>query len=245
MNVHTIQRFDNDLDKLRSRLIKMCTLVQQQMGFTLKALSESDKQLAELIKANDDKIDKVDIKIDKQCLEIFAVHQPLASDLRLVLTALSINDMFELIGDSIVDIANCIIDIQAEPYLIRKTKIVQMAEVLEKMLSKVVDSYIYANYELAKESFEIIQQIKALRKQNVEILAGLVKENAEHAIACLTLQDINRNLKFIADLSVNVAQEIVFLAEARNIKHQYKKQNSENPESLPAQIDDDNQDSEE
>lgn len=228
MNVHTIQRFDDDLDKLRSRLIKMFTLVQQQMGFVLKVLTESDKNLAELVIANDDKIDKVDIKIDKQCMQIFAVHQPLASDLRTVLTALSINDLMELIGDTIVDICKCIIDIQSEPYLIRKTKIIQMAEVTDKMLSKVVDAYIFANYEIAKDSFEIIHQVKALRKQNVEILALLVKENAEHAVTCLSLQDINRNIKMIADLSINVAQEIVFLAEARNIKHQFKKQKDVN-----------------
>ncbi len=227
MNVHTIQRFDDDLDKLRSRLIKMFTLVQQQMDFALKALGDSDKSLAELIIANDDKIDKVDIKIDKQCMQIFAVHQPMASDLRAVLTALSINDLMELIGDTIVDISKLIIGIETEPYLIRKTKIIQMAEVADKMLGKVVDAYIYANYEIAKESFDIIHQVKALRKQNVDILASLVKENAEHAVTCLSLQDINRNLKMIADLSINVAQEIVFLAEARNIKHQFKKLKTE------------------
>lgn len=239
MNVHTIQRFDEDLDKLRSRLIKMFTLVQQQMGFTLKALADSDKNLAELIITNDDKIDKVDIKIDKQCMQIFAVHQPLASDLRVVLTALSINDLMELIGDTIVDISKCIIDMQAEPYLIRKTKIIQMGEVTEKMLSKVVDAYIFANYEIAKESFEIIHQVKALRKQNVEILASIVKENADHAVICLSLQDINRNLKMVADLSVNVAQEIVFLAEARNIKHQFRKQKE--GEAAPDEDSDENE----
>ncbi len=219
MNVHTIQRFDNDLDKLRSRLIKMCTLVQQQMDFVMKALAESDKQLSELIIANDDKIDKVDIKIDKQCMEIFAVHQPLASDLRLVLTTLSLNDLIELIGDTLVDIARCIGDIQDNPFLIRKTQILRMGEVVGNMLNRAVDAYIFANHELAKECFVLIPQVKNLRKQNMDILAGLVKEEPGYAVTCLMLQDINRNLKMVADLSVNAAQEIVFLAEARNIKH--------------------------
>jgi phosphate transport system protein len=224
MTVHTVQRFDEDLDKLRSRLIKMCTLVQQQMSFALKALAGNDKQLAELIIVNDDKIDKVDIKIDKKCMEIFAVHQPFASDLRLVLTALSINDLFELIGDTIVDIAKSIIELQAYPFLIKKTMIIQMGEETDRMLSKVIDSYIYGNTNLAKESFEIIQNIKALRKQNVEMLAGIIKEDPEYAITCLSMQDISRNLKIISDLSVNIGQEIVFLEEARNIKHMQLKQ---------------------
>lgn len=219
MNEHTVQRFDNDLDKLRSRLIKMGTLVQQQMSFTLQALANSDNALAELIIANDDKIDKVDIKIDKQCMQIFAIHQPLASDLRMVVTALSINDLIELIGDTLVDIAKSIGAMQDNPFLIRKTRLIHMGEIVEKMINKIVDAYIYTNWDLSKDNFELIKDVRSLRQQNFEILSQLVKENVDSAVTCLTLQDINRNLKQVADLALNIAQEIVFLAEAKIVKH--------------------------
>lgn len=222
MNSHTYQKFDEELDKLRSRLIKMGTLVQQQMNFTNKILSELDINLANLIIKNDDLIDKIDIKIDKQCLKIFATQQPLASDLRMVMAALSMNDKLELIGDTLVDIAKCVVQLANDPFMIRKTQLIQMGLLVEKMLVNILDSYILSNVELSNEALPLINEIRELRLKNFNDLSQLIQENPALSSQILILQDINRNLKLIADLCVNIAHEIIFLAEAKLVKHQFK-----------------------
>lgn len=222
MNTHTVQRFDEELDKLRSRLIKMGTLIQQQMGLTIQALSEIDLLLTNIIIKNDDLIDKIDIKIDKQCMKIFATQQPLASDLRMVMAALSMNDEMELIGDTLVDIAYGIINLKEDPFIIRSTQLIQMGKVVEKMIIDVLDSFIFSNYELSKEALNLINEVRELRIKNFDILTKLIRENPNNGVFCLNLQDINRNLKLIADLCVNIAHEIIFLAEARMVKHQFR-----------------------
>lgn len=222
MNEHILQRTDQELDKLRSRLIKMGTLVQQQMEFIVKSLNDANEKLADIIISNDDKIDKIDIKIDKHCQRIFALHQPVASDLRLVMSALSINDTMELIGDTIVDIARNIKQIADTCFLIKKTKLVEMGKATETMMVKVLDSYIYSNIELAKEALTLFQNIRNLRVENFELLVELIKGDVTHTTTYLYLQDINRNFKFIADLSVNIIHEMIFLVEARISRHQIK-----------------------
>ena len=96
--------FEDDLDKLRTRLIRMGSLVEEQVELAFRALLEGNEELAKFIIGRDDKVDKLDIKIDKQCQRIFALQQPVASDLRLLLAAIKINNELERIGDMAKDL---------------------------------------------------------------------------------------------------------------------------------------------
>ena len=102
--------FEDDLDKLRTRLIRMGSLVEEQVELAFRALLEGNAELAKFIIGRDDKVDKLDIKIDKQCQRIFALQQPVASDLRLLLAAIKINNELERIGDMATEIAKSIAD---------------------------------------------------------------------------------------------------------------------------------------
>ena len=155
MNEHILERFDAELDKLRSRLIKMGTLVQQQIDYSIKAIADDDKSLAELVILGDDKIDKIDIKIDKQCMRIFAMLQPVASDLRITMSALSINDNMELIGDILVEIAETIKKLPEASPLVSKVKLIEFSRTIEKMINMSLDSFIYANSNLAYEAVDL------------------------------------------------------------------------------------------
>ena len=91
--------FEDELDKLRTRLVRMGSIVEEQVEFAFRALLEGNTELAKIVQERDDKVDKLDIKIDKQCQRIFALQQPVASDLRLLLAAIKINNELERIGD--------------------------------------------------------------------------------------------------------------------------------------------------
>ncbi len=222
MNEHIFLKFDAELDKLRSRLIKMGTLLQQQIDYVIKALQTEDKKLAELVVKNDDKIDKIDIKIDKQCMRIFAQLQPVASDLRITMSALSINDNMELIGDIIVDIAKTIGRIPDSSIAIERNRVIEFGNIVSEMITLSLDSFIYANTNLAKDVLKLLKKAKILFYDAFDFYVELIKSNPETAEYCSYLNDINRNLKFISDLAVNVAHEIIFIVDAKIVKHNFQ-----------------------
>jgi phosphate transport system protein len=219
MSEHTIQRFDEELDKLRSRLIKMGSLVQQQIEMVMKSFTDSNHELAKVVISNDDKIDNLDIKIDKQCLRIFALHQPVAMDLRLVMSAISINDTMELIGNLVVNIAKDVEAIQTNPAMIAETRFIEMSKQIEVMLTKVLDAFIYNDATLAFQAIDLKSEIKKHYKENFSLLLNLLKNDTSRTDTYGYLLDINRNMEFITDLALGIAQEVVFLVEAKIVKH--------------------------
>jgi len=222
MNEHIFEKFDAELDKLRSRLIKMGTLLQQQIDYTLKSLITNDDSLADIVIQNDDKIDKIDIKIDKQCMKIFAQLQPVASDLRVTMAAISINDNMELIGDILVDIAKTFKKTPELPPLVKNELVIDFGKTVEKIIVTSLDAFIYANSNLAKDVVTLSRQSKEQFYSAFEYHIEAIKANPDNTEYCMYMNDINRNLKFIADLSVNIAHEIIFIIDAKIVKHGYQ-----------------------
>jgi phosphate transport system protein len=220
MTEHVFKKFDDELNKLRYRLVKMGTLVQQQLECAVKALSENDNHNAELALEIEQKIDKLDIKIDKQCLKIFALHQPVAMDLRLVLSAVSINDNMELIGDLTSDIAESIMQMLAPPGLIQKTKLLEMGKSVENIITSLMDSFVNMNIDLAYETIKLDTNLTDLFKENFILITDLMKNDNKLIDSCSYLLDINRNFWGISRQARSIAQELVFLFVAKLIKHQ-------------------------
>ncbi|MGA2297893.1 MAG: phosphate signaling complex protein PhoU [FCB group bacterium] len=220
MAEHLLKNFDDDLNKLRYRLVKMGTLVQQQVEFTFKALLEDNLEYAKLVIETEKKVDKLDIKIDKQCLKIFALHQPVAMDLRLVLAAVSINDKMELIGDLANNIAHNIIEMNNLPGLIAKTKFPELTEAVQLMLSTLMDSYVNLDDDLAIEVIKSYSDVKRIYFDNFNAILLLMKNDIYLIELGSFLIDINRNIQVISRQARTIAQELVFLVEARMIRHQ-------------------------
>jgi len=220
MAEHLLKRFDEELNKLRYRLVKMGTLVQQQIEFAVNSLIENNIEQAKLVIDVEKKVNKLDIKIDKQCLRIFALHQPVAMDLRLVLSAVSINDDMELIGDLATNIAQNVIEMNIPPGLVERTKMKEMGVLINLIAAMLMDSYINMNNELAMEVIKKDLEADKLFKENFSILTTLMKSDNNLIEICSYLIDINRNIHSISRQIRSVAQELVFLFEAKMIKHQ-------------------------
>lgn len=225
MAEHIIKRFDEELTKLRYRLVKMGTLVQQQIEMALEALQTNNHEIARIVVEMDDKVDKLDMKIDKQCLRIFALHQPVAMDLRMVLSAVKINDSMEILGDLATNIAQNVLNTNLQPGLLSETTFIEMSDKLKKMLTKLLDSFVYLNAELALEVIKLSPEIDRLFSDNFDKLTNLIVRDHSILKSVSYLFDTNRNLQYISDQSVSIAGELIFLVEAKVIRHQ-------NPEDL-------------
>lgn len=211
--------FEEDLDKLRTRLIRMGSLVEEQVEFALRSLREGNQELARIVIDRDDKVDKLDLKIDKQCQRIFALNQPVASDLRLLLAAVKINNELERIGDQATNLAQIVIDSPSAVQLANQIDLHRIAQAAYTMVKSSLDSFINNDPELAMHilpSDQTVDQLyNSLRSELIEIMtddSSLVPDGAQLLLA---LYDLER----MADHSTNIAENVIFLMHAKLVRH--------------------------
>jgi phosphate transport system protein len=214
---------DEHIDKLKTRVIKMCSLVDEQVQSAIKAVEDEDLELAKQVIEKDNKVDKYDNKIDKICQRIFALTQPVAMDLRLIMSSLTINNNLERIGDIAVNIAEYALMIQKKPSFIHQTKLEEMFKVVKQMLKDSIDSYIGGNETLAKSVIETDDHLDKLNFDNHKILIEIMKQNPNNIEPAVALLVMSRQIERLGDHCTNIAEDVFFIVEAHLVKHKYEK----------------------
>jgi phosphate transport system protein len=217
------RHFDIQLEKLKTKIIRMCSLVDEQVEFVIKALEEENTDLAKFVIERDAKVDKYDLKIDKICQKIFALNQPVAMDLRLIMSALTINTNLERIGDIAVSIARNFLISGKKPEFYNRLKINAMSLVVKEMIKNAIDSFIESNAKLAQKVISTDDILDQMNADNHKILIEIMKEdknNIEPAVAFLV---ITRMIERMGDHATNIAEDVYFIVEAQMIKHNYEK----------------------
>ncbi len=136
------RHLDIQLEKLKKRLTKMCSLVDEQVNNAILSIEEENETLAQEVIDKDDKVDKFDLKIEKSCQKIFALNQPVAMDLRLIMSAMSLDTNLERIGDIAVNIAEYFLMMKKKPSFFNETKFEEMAKLSRSMLKNSIDAFI-------------------------------------------------------------------------------------------------------
>uniref|UniRef100_A0A832G240 Phosphate-specific transport system accessory protein PhoU n=1 Tax=Ignavibacterium album TaxID=591197 RepID=A0A832G240_9BACT len=214
---------DEHLEKLKTRILKMCSLVDEQFQLAVKAVEEENLEIAKLVIERDAKVDKYDLKIEKICQKIFALSQPVAMDLRLIMSSMTLNTDLERIGDISVNIVENILMIKNKPDFYNRTKLPEMFSLTKDMLKNAIDAYINGNAELAKKVIISDDQVDKLNAENHSILKAIMKESPDNIEAAVALLVISRELERVADHSTNIAEDVFFIVEAQIIKHKYEK----------------------
>ena len=218
-----MKQFEYQLDKLRKRIIKMSSLVDEQLELAIRAVHEEKPELAKLAMEMDDKVDKFDLKIEKQCQKIIALNQPVAMDLRVIISALTINTNLERIGDNAANVAENFLLFGKKPHFFDRTHFSEMSKTVRDMVRKSIDSYIDNDVNLAENVIRTDNIIDDLNVENHQTLIEIMKEdpnNIEEAVAQLV---ISRHLERAGDHATNIAEDIIFIVEANLIKHKYEK----------------------
>lgn len=217
------RQFEIQIEKLKTRLIKMCSLVDEQVEMALKAIDEENSELADLVIGRDAKVDKYDVKIEKICQKIFALSQPVAMDLRLIMSALTIDTNLERIGDLAVNIAENAKEIGKKPDFYEKTHLREMSQVTREMIKNAIDSFIEGNPDLAKKVIETDDKVDEFNAENYTIIKNIMKEKPENVDPGVALLVVSRHLERLADHATNIAEDVFFIVEAQMIKHKYEK----------------------
>ncbi len=217
------RQFDQQIEKLKKRILKMCSLVDEQVENAIKCIEEENHELAKLVIQRDDKVDKYDLKIDKICQKIIALNQPVAMDLRLIMSALTINNNLERIGDISVNIAENFLILKKKPAFLDRTHIVQMFKVGKEMIRNSIDSFVNNDPKLAQKVIETDKMMDNYNIENHQILISIMKESPENIEAAVAVLVISRMLERMGDHATNIAEDVFFIVEAQLIKHKYEK----------------------
>ncbi len=213
--------FEENYQLLKQKLDQMTGLVQYVISKTVEALTTHNAELAQQVVEEDEKIDRLEIEIDELVLKLLALQQPMAIDLRFLITALKITNDLERMGDQATNIAQGVIMMsEMEPPppldLIDFTK---MEAVVLEMVRKSIESFTKGDVEMAREVVRRDDEVDDMNRVIIKRLATHLKRHPENADLCMSLLLITRNLERIGDLSTNIAEDAVYYIEGKIIKH--------------------------
>ncbi len=209
------------LNQLREDLSDMAFLVQSQLSKSVLSLLEKDEDLANEVLHNEKRVNAFELKIDKDCENIFALLTPIAHDMRLVFATLKINADLERIGDYAEGIARLVImgKKQFDEELIEKIELSEMYEISLVMLRDVIVAYSENDSRLARTVFSTDLQLNRINHDAVSIVVNFCKAGNENIEQALHLLSIIHKLERVGDHVTNIAEEIIFFKEARILKH--------------------------
>jgi phosphate transport system protein len=228
-----MSHLDIELGLLKTDTIEMFTLVKSQIAKGREALLTLDKDLAREIIANEKRVNAYELKIDRDCENIFALFNPLAIDLRFVLAILKINSNLERMGDLAESIAKAVIDVESafDPELLRVCQLVNMFDTGYEMLSDALNAFDKDDTRLARGLFKKDETLDAINVNASTIIASFIRSNPDLIFQCLHVLSIIRKLERVGDQTKNVGEEIIFFIEAKVLKHK-SQMDKKKPEGL-------------
>ncbi len=212
------RHFEKDLADLSQKLEQMVSLCEEGLEATARAFRDSDASAAEPSFQNERRVNQLEIEIDHAVADCFALFQPVAVDLRFLLAILKINHDLERIGDHVVNIAQSTVTCASQP-LPTRLEIPRMLDLASTMFSDACRSFFAKDLETARAVLEADDMVDGLNRSNTREAIQLVKAGKLELELALELLRISRNLERIADLSTNIAEEVIFHVQAKVIKH--------------------------
>ena len=213
------RRFHEELEVLKQTLLAMGALAEDQVRRSMRALVERDDALAREVIERDRHVNAYDVEIDKKCVELLALHQPAAGDLRFITTAMKIVTDLERMGDQAVNIAQRAIELSREPQLKPYVDLPRMAERAERMVKDSLDAFVSRDTELARRVCAADAEVDALKEQIFRELLTFMMEDARTIPRAIRLILVSRFLERVADHATNIAEETIFLLNAKDVRH--------------------------
>jgi len=211
--------FEEELQALKNRLLTMGALVEERAHQAVKALVNRNQESAEAVIASDKEVNELHIEIDDRCLKLLATQSPLAVDLRLITSAMKINSDLERIGDQAVNIAENVLKLLPSPPLKPLIDIPRMAEIAQQMTRDALDSFVRKDAALARDVLKRDDEVDSLKDQVFRELLTYMMADPGTIQRALALILISRNLERVADHATNIAEDVIFLVEAKDVRH--------------------------
>jgi phosphate transport system protein len=219
MSFESHRHFHDQLSDVKVRLLTMSGEAEAALGLAVEALLERDGEKAREVIANDRDIDAMEMEIEEQCINLLALQQPMARDLRMLTSALKIANDLERVGDHAVNIAQSAERLAEARAIAPEPEIVEMARLSREMLSDALEAFVRGDADAGREVCIRDDKVDALHRSVFRILLTHMMEDPHTIGAGMELFLVSRNLERVADLATNIGEDVVFLVEGKSIKH--------------------------
>lgn len=213
------RHFHQELEALKNRLIRMGSTAEQAVDEALRAFLERSPERAEGVFRLEQVINTCELEIDNAVVDLLALQQPVAADLRFILAAMKINNDLERIGDHAVNIAQSAVTYASRQPIQLPPDIPEMALIAKEMLKTSLDGFVHGSSEQGRAVLRKDDSIDSLNRKIGADIIGFIRTSPDSVEQWMDLVRVSRNLERIADLATNIAEEVIFAAEAQTVKH--------------------------
>ena len=213
------RHFHEELEALKQTLLAMGGLVEDQIRRVMRALTERNDALAQEVIDRDQQVNAYDVEVDETCVNLLALHQPAAGDLRFITTAMKIVTDLERIGDQAVNIAQRALELNQEPQLKPYIDLPRMAERAQAMVKDSLDAFVSRDTGLARRVCGADEEVDALNEQMFRELLTFMMQDARAIPRAIRLILISRFLERVADHATNIAEMVIYMVEGRMVRH--------------------------
>jgi len=212
-------KFQQSLDELKERLLVMAGLTEQAIQRSTEAYSSRDAGLCELVRLSEPAINRMEREIDGMALDLLAMEQPMAVDLRFILAVIRINADLERVGDQAVNIAGRVLDLGTQANVDLPVDIPRLALLAAAMVRKALQAFIEGDAEMAQSVLLLDDQVDDMNRDAFRSLGNLIKEKPELAPQALNALIISRNLERVGDHATNIAEDVIFWVRGADVRH--------------------------
>ena len=213
------RHFHHELDTVRERLAAMGALVESRVRDAILALAERQADLAARVATGDNVVNDLEVEVDELCLKVLALQNPVASDLRLIRSVIKANTDLERIGDQAVNIAQSAIDLLGHPRLDAQPDVVALGAVALEMLHDSLAAFVERDVPRAQLVLESDDRADAMRDALFQKLIAQMRSAPDTVEQSQCLISISRGLERIADHATNIAEDLIFVVEGRDVRH--------------------------
>jgi phosphate transport system protein len=214
-----VRHFQEELEQLKTRLLEMGGLAEENVRLSIKGVVDRDHELIDRVLVGDEPLNNLHIEIDSRCFTLLALYQPMAADLRTIVAAVKINTDLERVGDLAVNIAEAARRYIAHAPVKKLIDIPRMASIAQAMLRDALDAFVRRDLALAQRVLNEDDRLDTLKTQIFRELLTYMLQDPSTIEPALDLILISRHLERIGDHATNIAEDVIFIVSARDVRH--------------------------
>ena len=222
-----VRHFQEELEQLKRRLLEMGGLAEENVRLAVKGLVDRDHELIDRVLLGDEPLNALHIELDNRSFTLLALYQPMAADLRTIVAALKINTDLERVGDLAVNIAEAARRYASHSPVKRLIDIPRMASIAQTMLRDALDAFVRRDVDLAQQVLSEDDKLDALKTQIFRELLTYMLQDTSTIEPALDLILVSRHLERIGDHATNIAEDVIFIVSARDVRHHAREGASE------------------
>lgn len=213
------RHLQQEIEKLKTKLLALVATTQDAVEKAVKSVDERDAELAQAVVDGDVEFDRAEVDLEEDCLKTLALYQPVATDLRLIVSVLKINNDIERIGDLAVNIAERTLFLCTEPPVKAPSDLAVMRAKALAMLTGSLDSLVHLDTKRAREVRAADDEVDDINRQLFREFSAAVRKTPDHVECLLSYLSVGRHLERIADYATNIAEDVIYLMEGEIVRH--------------------------